>query len=139
VPHLGVVSIDAETHFVVADIPGLIPGAAKGAGLGLRFLKHVERTRALLHLIAVDPGEGRDPVADFDAINRELEQFDPVLAKRPQVVALSKADLPDTLEAWPRVKKAFAKRRIPVMLMSAATGEGVRDVINALYAVMTRT
>jgi GTP-binding protein len=136
VPHLGVVSIDMETSFVIADIPGLIPGAAQGVGLGVRFLKHVERTRALLHLVSLDPGEGRDPLADYDAINSELEQFDPVLAKRPQVVAMSKADLPDVREAWPRLKEAFAARGVDLKLVSAATGEGVREVVTALYALV---
>jgi GTP-binding protein len=138
VPHLGVVAIDSETSFVIADIPGLIPGAAKGAGLGVRFLKHVERTRALLHLVTVDPGEGRDPVADFDAINTELLQFDPALAKRPQVVAMSKADLPDAREAWGRTRDAFAHRGVDLHLLSAATGEGVRDVLTALYALAAK-
>src|SRR5215469_2815507 len=83
-PHLGVVSIDSDASFVLADIPGLIPGAAEGAGLGVRFLKHVERTRALLHLLTVDPGEGRDPVRDFDVLCGELAKFEPQLASRPQ-------------------------------------------------------
>ena len=98
VPHLGVVAVDSETSFVIADIPGLIPGAASGAGLGIRFLKHVERTRALLHLVTLDPGEGRDPLGDFDAINAELAKFDPKLAARPQIVVMAKADLPDVRE-----------------------------------------
>jgi GTP-binding protein len=136
VPHLGVVAVDGESSFVIADIPGLIPGAAKGAGLGVRFLKHVERTRALLHLLSVDPGDGRDPVADFDAINAELAEFDPVLAHRPQVVAMNKADLPDTREAWAKAKEAFAARGIDLKLVSAATGEGVREVALALYALV---
>src|ERR1700722_7613263 len=127
VPHLGVVSIGEEQSFVLADIPGLIPGAAKGAGLGIRFLKHVERTRALLHLVAVDPGEGRDPIADFDAINAELAAFDPKLAARPQIVAMAKADLPDSQEAFKKAKRRFAKRGLELELVSAATGEGVRE------------
>jgi GTP-binding protein len=138
VPHLGVVAVDSESSFVIADIPGLIPGAAKGAGLGVRFLKHVERTRALLHLLSVDPGDGRDPVADFDAINAELAEFDPVLAHRPQVVAMNKADLPDAREAWAKAKEAFAARRIDLKLVSAATGEGVREVALALYALLPK-
>src|SRR6202012_2073967 len=96
VPHLGVVAVDSDHSFVVADIPGLIPGAATGAGLGIRFLKHVERTRALLHLVAVDPGEGRDVLKDYDAINAELAAFDDKLAARPQIVASNKAALPSS-------------------------------------------
>jgi GTP-binding protein len=134
VPHLGVVSVDADANFVLADIPGLIPGAAAGAGLGTRFLKHVERTRVLLHLVTVDAGDGRDPVADFDAINAELAAFDSALAGRPQVVAMSKGDLPDAREAWKKAKRRFARRGIELLLVSAATGEGVREVLAALYA-----
>ncbi len=134
VPHLGVVSVDADANFVVADIPGLIPGAARGLGLGSRFLKHVERTRVLLHLLTVDGAEGRDPLADFDVINAELAAFDPALAERPQVVAMSKADLPDVREAWKQAKRRFARRGVELHLVSAATGEGVREVLAALYA-----
>ena len=105
VPHLGVVRVGEESSFVLADIPGLIPRAAEGAGLGIRFLKHVERTRGLLHLVTVDPGANREPLADFDAINAELSKFDARLAERPQVVAMSKGDLPDVREAWPIARK----------------------------------
>jgi GTP-binding protein len=133
VPHLGVVQAAEEQSFVLADIPGLIPGAAEGAGLGTRFLKHVERTRGLLHLLAVDPGEGRDPVADFDAINAELAKHDPELAKRPQIVAINKADLPESREAWTKAKRKLKRRGIELRLVSAATGEGVRDLLFALY------
>ncbi len=135
VPHLGVVAVDSETSFVIADIPGLIPGAARGAGLGIRFLKHVERTRALLHLVTVDAGEGRDPLADFDAINAELAKFDPALAARPQIVVMAKADLPDVREAWTKAKRRFSKRGVELKLVSAATGEGVRELLYALYAL----
>jgi GTP-binding protein len=136
VPHLGVAAIDADASFVVADIPGLIPGAAEGAGLGLQFLKHVQRTRALLHLVTLDPGEGREPMADFDAINAELEKFDPEVARRPQVVALSKADVTEVREAYPQLKKRFARRRVPLRLVSAATGEGVRELLVELYRLV---
>jgi GTP-binding protein len=136
VPHLGVVAIDAQATFVIADIPGLIPGASGGAGLGARFLKHVERTRVLLHLISVDPGDGRDPVRDFDIINAELARFDPALAERPQVVAMSKADLPDVRAQWVDAKRTLSARGIDLKLVSAATGEGVRDVIESLYAAV---
>jgi len=135
VPHLGVVAVDSETSFVIADIPGLIPGAASGAGLGIRFLKHVERTRALLHLVTLDPGEGRDPLGDFDAINAELAKFDPKLAARPQIVVMAKADLPDVREAWTKTKRRFSRRGIELKLISAATGEGVRELLFSLYAL----
>jgi GTP-binding protein len=136
VPHLGVAAVGDDSSFVIADIPGLIPGAAQGAGLGVRFLKHVERTRGLLHLITLDPAEGRNPLADFDAINAELSKYDARLAARPQVVAMSKGDLPDVREAWAAAKKPFAKRGIDLMLVSAATGEGVREVLVALWKML---
>ncbi len=133
IPHLGVAAVDSEASFVLADIPGLIPGAAEGAGLGTRFLKHVQRTKALLHVITLDPGEGREPFADFNVINAELKKFDPELAKRPQVVALSKADLPDVREVYPKLQKKFARKGIALHLVSAATGEGVRELLIKLY------
>jgi GTP-binding protein len=136
IPHLGVAAIDTDATFVVADIPGLIPGAAEGAGLGTRFLKHVQRTKALLHVITVDPAEGREPFADFDVINAELARFDPHLAKRPQVVALSKADLDHVREVYPKLKRKFARRGIALRLVSAATGEGVRELLIELYALV---
>ncbi len=136
VPHLGVVSIGEDSSFVVADIPGLIPGASKGAGLGIQFLKHVERTRALLHLITIDPGEDRDPMKDYLALRAELKKFSPALAKRKEVVALSKADLTDVRDAYPKLKKAFAKKKIPLHLVSAATGDGVREVLLALWKIV---
>ncbi len=139
VPHLGVVRIDDEASFVLADIPGLIPGAADGAGLGIRFLQHVERTRAMLHLVTLDPGEGRDPLKDYDALLEELEKFDSELAKRPTIVAMSKADLPDVREAYPKLKARFKKRKIDLLLVSAATGEGVREIVTALYALRGAT
>ena len=135
VPHLGVVSIGEDENFVIADIPGLIPGASTGAGLGIQFLKHVERTRALLHLITVDPAEDRDPMKDYLALRAELKKFDPQLAKRPEVVALSKADLPEVREQFPALKKAFAKKKIALHLVSAPTGEGVRELLFALWKV----
>ncbi len=137
VPHLGVVVVD-DHNFVVADIPGLIPGASEGAGLGIQFLKHVERTRALLHLISIDPGEGRDPMKDYLALRAELKKFSAALAKRPEIVALSKADLPEVRDAYPALKKAFAKKKIPLFLVSAPTTKGVQDVLRALYKKIER-
>ncbi|WP_394828486.1 GTPase ObgE [Pendulispora albinea] len=137
-PHLGVVSVGEEASFVIADIPGLIPGAAQGAGLGIRFLKHVERTRALLHLISVEPGEGRDPISDYEALLHELRQFDPVLAERPAVVAMSKMDLPHVREAFPEIREHFRKKNLELYPVSAATGEGVRDIVIALHKLQTK-
>jgi GTP-binding protein len=146
VPHLGVVSVGEEASFVVADIPGLIPGASAGAGLGIQFLKHVERTRALLHLVTLDSKtwsgadgaehEAREPMKDYLALRAELKKFDAKLAKRPEVVALSKADLPEVREAYPALKKAFAKKKIKLHLVSAATGAGVREVLLALWKIV---
>jgi GTPase len=136
-PHLGMVRIGDEASFVVADIPGLIPGASEGHGLGHRFLKHVERCRALLHLVTLDPGEDREPLADYDALRKELVAFDPELAKRPEIVAMAKADLPEVREAYPGVRARFAKKKIPVRLVSAATGEGIRELLVDLYKLVT--
>ena len=136
VPKLGVVRLDDDASFVLADIPGLIPGASEGAGLGLQFLKHVERTRAMLHLVTLDPGEDRDPVADYDAIKKELKLFDPELAKRPMIVALSKADLPDVAEAYPELKKRFAKKKVELHLVSAASHDGLRDLLWSLHRLV---
>jgi len=138
IPHLGVVRVGEESSFVLADIPGLIPGAADGAGLGLRFLKHVERTRALLHLVSLDEGEGREPVADYDALLKELKKFDPALAKRPTIVALSKADITEVRDAYPKLKARFKRKKIDLHLVSAATGEGVREMVYALAALIGR-
>jgi GTP-binding protein len=136
VPHLGVVSVGEDSSFVLADIPGLMPGAAEGAGLGVQFLKHVERTRALLHLVTLDPGEGRDPWSDYVALMTELRKFDPELAERPQVVAMSKADITEVRDEYKKAKKKFAKAGVELRLVSAATGDGVDGVLRALYKLI---
>jgi GTPase len=136
VPNLGVASID-ERSFVVADIPGLIEGAAEGAGLGTRFLKHVERTRALLHIVTVDPDPERTPLRDFDVLMAELERFDPVLATRPMVVAISKIDLPEVRRRVITIKRGLKARGYArVYPFSAATGEGVDALQRALVALL---
>lgn len=141
-PTLGMVAIGGGkraggTSFVIADIPGLIPGASEGLGLGLRFLKHVERTRILLHLLALDAGEGREPLADYRAIRKELKKWSPELAARPEIIALSKADLPETREAYPALKKRFRKAKLDLHLVSAATGEGVDAIVSALFQTVS--
>ena len=133
-PNLGVVGLSGSRSFVLADIPGLIEGAAEGAGLGLRFLRHVERTRILLHLIELNGEPGREPESDFDTINRELSAYDETLAGRPQIVALSKIDVTETREAYPALKDRFARRGIELLALSAATGEGVPQVLERIWA-----
>lgn len=130
VPNLGVVSRDLDRSFVVADIPGLIEGAAEGHGLGHRFLKHVERCRVLLHLVTLDPEPEREPARDFEALMDELRRFDPELADRPMLVAVSKSDLPDVREALEEIRAALAPRE--VLAFSAATGDGIEAVLDGL-------
>ena len=136
VPNLGVVGLPGGRSFVLADIPGLIEGASEGHGLGHRFLRHVERTRVLLHLIEVSAEPGRDPLHDYDIINRELAQYSPELAKRPQIVALSKCDLTETREAVDGWREKFAARGVTLHAVSAATGEGVKEVLEALWPIV---
>ena len=139
VPNLGVVSLGLDRTFVIADIPGIIEGASSGAGLGLRFLKHIERTRVLLHMVSVDPDPGRNPVADFDALMVELERFDPLLLQRPMIVAMTKLDLPEAREAFPDVEEALASRGYPVFGVSSATREGVEEVLSNLESTLSST
>jgi GTP-binding protein len=137
VPHLGVVTIGdfrqgLGRSFVVADIPGLIPGASEGAGLGIQFLRHLDRTRLLLHLITVTGEEGRSPLADYHAIRKELKAYSPELARRPEVVALAKADLPDVQEVYDELKVEFEKLGVDLLLVSAATHKGLDEVVQYL-------
>ena len=133
-PNLGVVSVD-DTSFVVADIPGIIEGASEGAGLGHDFLRHIERTRLLLHLVDVSGSEGRDPIEDLHAINAELQQFNPVLAERPQVIVGNKMDQasPEQIE---RLRKEAEKMNIPVFFISAAIADGTRELMNAVAVML---
>ena len=129
VPNLGVVRVDEYRSFVMADIPGLIEGAHTGAGLGDRFLRHVERTRLLLHVIDVSGFTGRDPAEDFEVINRELRLYSPELAELPQAVALNKIDLSSARETAEQLAVVLEARGFKVFLISAATGEGVQPMI----------
>ena len=134
VPNLGVVVVGDPTRmddysFVMADIPGLIEGAAQGVGLGLDFLRHVERTRLLLHLI--DGLSDKDPWEEFEAINRELEEYSPDLAQRPQIVVLTKMDLQEARDKWPALKRHAEEAGLPAMAISAVTHEGVQELVNA--------
>jgi GTP-binding protein len=137
VPNLGMVHYRGEKSFVMADIPGLIEGAAEGAGLGHRFLRHVERCRVLIHLIDLSAeGDGREPLKDFDVLNAELKKYSPRLAEKPQVVAANKIDLPDARARLPKLEKALRRRRIEVYPVSSATGEGLDALMDAAAAVL---
>lgn len=127
-PNLGVVEID-ERVFVLADIPGLIEGAHQGVGLGHEFLRHVERTRLLIHVLN---GLSDDPVADFETVNAELRQYDARLGEKPQLIAINKLDVPEARDRFPDLKARLATRDRPVFGVSAATGDGVRDLLRAV-------
>ncbi|HEY5730319.1 MAG TPA: Obg family GTPase CgtA, partial [Anaerolineales bacterium] len=125
-PNLGVAEIDVDTTVVLADIPGLIEGASTGAGLGHDFLRHVQRTRVLVHLL---DGLSEDPIADYSQINTELSLFDPNLGKKPQIVALNKVDQPDVQERLEKIKKEFKKRKVEFMTISALARTNTRDLL----------
>src|SRR3990172_5978229 len=129
-PNLGIVKFGDFGGYVVADIPGLIEGAHEGRGLGVKFLKHVERTSMFVHMIDVSPFTGRDPKEDFEIVNRELQAFNAELAKRPHVVALNKTDIPEAEEKARELLKFFDSSGIKVFLISAATGKGLKELVN---------
>ncbi len=138
-PNLGVVDLEDGGGFVMADIPGLIEGASQGVGLGHEFLRHIERTKVMIHMVDAASTEGRDPVADIYAINRELEAYNEEIARRPQVIAANKIDSlvleeggEDPVE---RLRKEFEPQGIPVYAVSAVSGQGLREL---LYGVKER-
>lgn len=125
-PNLGVASIDEDTKVVMADIPGLIEGAAEGAGLGHDFLRHIQRTRVLIHML---DGLSEDPLADYSQINSELALFDPKLAQKPQVVVLNKIDQPDVQERLKEIQASFKKKKIELFTASAMARTNTRDIL----------
>jgi GTP-binding protein len=131
VPNLGVVKAGSNEPFVVADIPGLIEGAHRGAGLGLRFLRHVERTRILVHLIDAADIDPQAPLTAYDAVNAELALYSSALARKPQLIVLNKLDLSGAEERANAFKSALKKRR-KVHLISAATGKGVTPLLSEI-------
>jgi GTP-binding protein len=138
VPNLGVVPYKDGTSFVMADIPGIIEGAADGAGLGHQFLRHVERCRLLVHLVDLSsPREDRAPLRDLDVLDHELGRYSPELAKKPQIVAANKIDLPDARDRLPDFVAAMAARDVPVFPISAATGEGLGPLLDAVAQVLS--
>ena len=141
-PHLGVVDLDDDTSFVMADIPGLIEGASEGAGLGHDFLRHIQRCRVIIHVVDAAGTEGRDPLEDIEKINAELKSFDAELAARPMIIAANKMD------AWTddgsgdpveRIRAVYEPKGIKVMAISAATGKGVRELLYAAADILKAT
>jgi GTP-binding protein len=133
-PNLGVVALSDDRSFVVADVPGLIEGAHRGLGLGHQFLRHLERTRLLVHLIDVSGESGRDPVKDFDTIRRELELYRPELAEKPAIAAANKIDAAPDAKAVRRLAAHLKKRGIPLHKVSAVTGAGVPALVEAMWS-----
>jgi len=135
-PVLGVVSLGDAQNFVMADIPGLIEGASEGVGLGHDFLRHIERTKVIIHVLDASGIEGRDPVEDFYKINKELSLYSPKLAKRSQVIAANKLDLPQASENLTRIQEMAEKEGLKVFPVSAATKEGLQDLMRYVYQML---
>ena len=135
-PHLGVVDLGDFRTLVIADMPGLIEGAHQGAGLGDRFLRHIERTKLLLHLIDVSSFSGRDPVEDYQKLNHELLAYDPVLAKRPQIVVATKIDALDEPERLEALKRQALADGLPFYQISSVTNEGTKELVAAMSVLL---
>jgi GTP-binding protein len=132
-PNLGVVALSNDRSFVVADVPGLIAGAHEGHGLGDRFLRHIERTKVLVHLVDVSSASGRDPVEDFETIQRELRLFNPDVAAKPQLVAANKTDALDEPDRLTRLEAHVATQGLPFFRISGVTGDGVEPLLEAMW------
>ena len=137
-PNLGVVDMGDFKTFVVADIPGLIEGASEGAGLGDRFLRHVERTKLMLHLVDVSSLSGRDPVEDYEIINRELANYNEELANRPQIVVATKIDALDEPERLKALKKRAKKDGKEFLEISSVTNDGIKELVFSVAAELNR-
>ena len=133
-PVLGVVEMGYES-FVLADIPGIIEGAHEGRGLGLDFLRHIERTKALIHLV---DGSSEEPVADFKKVEAELVAYEPSLKEKPRIIAINKIDLPHVRDRMPQLEKEFQELGVSAHFISAATGEGVREVKNKAWELVSK-
>jgi len=133
-PNLGVVYFGEEGSFIMADIPGIIEGASDGAGLGQDFLRHIDRCRLMIHVVDISGSEGRDPVTDFETINKELRSYSPELANRPQIIAANKSDIAQDEELAERFKSFVKKSGFDMYMISAATNTGVKELISATAA-----
>jgi len=132
-PNLGVVQLKGDRSFVVADVPGLIEGAHRGLGLGHQFLRHLERTKVLVHLVDVSGATGRNPVDDFETVRAELTLFDPAFAAKPQIVAANKVDAMDDAKGAKDLEKRAKKLKLPFFKISGVTGEGVPALLEAAW------
>jgi len=137
-PNLGVVYLDPDRSFIVADVPGLIEGAHRGLGLGHQFLRHLERTKVLVHVVDVSSASGRDPVEDLDAVRRELELFQPALAAKPQLVAANKIDALDDPLRLEATRRRASELSIPFFAISGVTGAGVTELLEAVWLGVSR-
>ena len=137
-PNLGVVDLDGTKGFVIADIPGLIEGAAQGVGLGHEFLRHIERTKVIIHMVDAASTEGRDPVEDIKKINAELEAYNPKLLDRPQIIAANKIDAIYSEEESPihRLREEFESQGIKVFPISAVSGKGLKELLYAVNSLL---
>jgi GTP-binding protein len=136
-PHLGVVNLSGDRSFVMADIPGLIEGASEGVGLGYQFLRHIERCKALIHVVDASGSEGRDPVEDVETIHEEIRKYDASILERPLIIAANKTDLiydiKDPDNGYQRLKHAYEPKGIKVLPISAATNQGLRELLEAAW------
>ena len=135
-PNLGVVALSGDRSFVVADVPGLIEGAHEGHGLGHQFLRHIERTKVLIHLVDVSSESGRDPVADFDTISNELKLYNPEMLEKPQFVAANKIDALDDPQRVTALEKRAKKLKLKFFQISAVTGQGTKELIEAAWPII---
>ena len=138
-PNLGVVRVADEKSFVLADIPGLIEGASEGIGLGHDFLKHIERTSVLAHVVDVSGSEHRDPIEDFYKINQELEDYNEKLAKKAQIVVANKMDIPSSMEELEKLKAELQPKGYTIYPVSAATGEGINELKYGIWDLLLNT
>lgn len=135
-PNLGVVKAEYGESFVIADIPGIIEGASEGVGLGLQFLRHIERTRLLLHVIDVSGTEGRNPVADFETINEELKKYSEKLSKRKQIIVANKIDSLQDEKLYNELENLAKEKNIEIYKISAATGQGIKELLKRVSEVL---
>ena len=137
-PNLGVVALSGDRDFVVADVPGLIEGAHEGHGLGHQFLRHIERTKVIIHLVDVSGASGRDPAEDFDTIRRELELYNPELLKKPHLVAANKIDAVDDPKRITALEKRAKKLKLKFFQISAVAGTGVKELVEAAWPIIAK-